>query len=206
MVNLHLSTDVPARLEQLRVTTGWSWDEIAERLEISRAMVYHVKSGERRFSPKVVHRLERLEKQAAQQSKAANLIKRGLKGEDLVNALLENTGARTTLGVDDIDRGYLDLKLSYRRGAPPRGYPKNIRVVAPGNDRALQIHQAIQRERKLTPVVAPCLPEQRNVAELLELLTPASYWDVLQACMSLTFGIDWRRSVANRLGLVDYAE
>ena len=52
------------RLEKLRKALVLGWSELAERLEISRAMLDFVKTGKRNASPKLLRRIEQAEREA----------------------------------------------------------------------------------------------------------------------------------------------
>ena len=60
----HIKSPIYDRVENLRVQTNRSWDQVAELLEIDRSMFFHVKKGRRNLSKKAIYRLEEAERAA----------------------------------------------------------------------------------------------------------------------------------------------
>ena len=52
------------RLEQLRLRQGWSWDECARQIGISKAMIFFIRSGKQDVSTKSWFKLEQAERAA----------------------------------------------------------------------------------------------------------------------------------------------
>jgi hypothetical protein len=151
------------RLDRLRSATGKTWDALANDLGVKRAMVFHVLSGRRGFSDKTLDRLVECEVAAGVRSQASALIERGLRGSELVTALLEHdTDTDSQVSVHDIDTGSKRIRLEYRRGAPPQGFPAHVTVKAATN------------------------------STVIERLTPSCYALLLDTALDLTFGLNWR--------------
>ena len=53
--------NVVKRLETLRSKQGWTWEELAAKLELSNVMIYYVRKGQRDLGVKAQHRLSHLE-------------------------------------------------------------------------------------------------------------------------------------------------
>jgi hypothetical protein len=55
---------VPQRLERFRVHTQATWEQVAKRIGLGIAMIYHVKRGARQLSTKALYRLKMAEQEA----------------------------------------------------------------------------------------------------------------------------------------------
>jgi transcriptional regulator with XRE-family HTH domain len=53
-----------SRVENLRLSLGWTWDQVAKALGVSKVMLHYVKTGKRNLSDKVIFRLEEAETMA----------------------------------------------------------------------------------------------------------------------------------------------
>ena len=74
------------RLETLRYSLGMEWGELAERLQISRAMIGFIRNGKRKASAALLLRISELEQQAggntvAVATDATNWKERALQAE-----------------------------------------------------------------------------------------------------------------------------
>ena len=178
-----------ARLERLRVISGKTWNQIAEDLEVDRSLLFHVKAGTRKLSPKVIFRLEQAEILAGISTSAQTLIEHGLSGEHIAAKLLGET-ARITgkVTVADLDLGYKEVSLEYRRGAAPIGCPLKIRIASPDNATIWKIIGPDGVIEDPTSLLLSCLPEAQSNKEFLNLLTPSCYRCLLEIAMGLAFG------------------
>lgn len=189
------------RLEMLRSVTGKTWEAVAADLGIKRAMIFHVISGRRGFSEKTRQRLLECEVAAGIRSKASALIEQGLRGTDLVSVLLQGEGVgQSEVTIKDIDAGAKEIRLDYRRGSPPSGYPTRLKVKAASNAdvwRAIGEKAVSENPLKL---LANCLEDLKDKPDLLDRLAPACYARILDTALDLTFGLHWRAKLRPDFG------
>lgn len=192
VVNLK-KTSVASRLERLRAATGKTWDALASDLGIKRAMIFHVLAGRRGFSEQTIERLVDCEVAAGVRTEASVLIERGLRGEDLLEALINSDEAgHSKVNVKDIDAGSKAIPLEYRRGSAPPGFPKSVRVTAPRNATIWMVIGEKGTKQDPSRFLAACLPDLQEKPDVLERLTPSCYALILDTALDLTFGLNWR--------------
>jgi len=181
------------RLGKLRAVTGKNWDSIAADLGIKRAMIHHVKSGRRGFSDKTLQRLLECEVAAGIRSKASAMIEQGLRGADLVSVLLHGEGgSQSDVTVKDIDACEKEIRLEFRRGTPPSGYPTRLVVKAASNSDVWRTIGEKGVSENPAKLLAGCLANLKDYPDLLDRLTPACYARILDTALDLTFGLNWR--------------
>jgi hypothetical protein len=188
-----VKTPLAARLERLRAATNKKWDVLAGDLGVKPAMLFHVLSGRRGFSEKTLQRLIDCELAAGVRTEASVLIERGLRGEDLIEALINSDDAGyDKVTVRDIDKGSKKIPLEYRRGTPPPDFPKTVTVTAPRNATIWMIIGEKGTRQDPSRFLAACLPELQDKPDVLERLTPSCYALILDSALDLTFGLNWR--------------
>lgn len=153
-------------------------------------MLHFLKTGKHGVSAKNWHRLEEAEKTAG-----TNLV-RDANQEQVAKAIAaaeEHSKVRIT--VKDIDRGFVDVPINYRRGEPPAHSPIKLRVSTPPTKVAAQALAAIKLDEDFTALLAACLPPEFATPQFLDKLTPFSYNAILDAALAMAFGLDWKRMV-----------
>jgi len=181
------------RLEKLRAVTGKTWDAIAADLGLKPAMIFHVLSGRRCFSEKTRRRLLECEVAAGVRSKASAMIERGMRGDNLVSALLQGEGHdQRGVTIKDIDAGAKEIRLEYRRGTPPSGYPTRLKVTAASNAEVWRVIGENGVSENPSKLLSNCLEDLKDKPDLLDRLTPACYARILDTALDLTFGLHWR--------------
>jgi transcriptional regulator with XRE-family HTH domain len=179
------------RLEKLKLAKGWSWEEVAEQIGISRTMIHFIKSGKHKVTAKTWHRLEEAEKAAGTKS-----ITRDANRESVVSAIAAaEKQSNVKITMQDIDRGYVDVPVNYRRGTPPAQSPTRLRVSTPPTKTAAQTLAAIKLDEDYGSLFVACLPAEYTTPEFLNKLTPFSYNAILDAALAMAFGLDWKRMV-----------
>jgi hypothetical protein len=121
-------------------------------------------------------------------ARAAEIVR----GGDLVSALL---AGQIEVVVKDIDAGFKEIQLEYRRGSAPTGYPKKLKVKAARNSdlwRSIGIMGVVDNQEKF---LAGCLENFKSTTDLLERVTPECYGKILYSAFDLTFGINWREKL-----------
>jgi hypothetical protein len=186
-------TALALRLERLRAATGKTWDALATDLGIKRAMLFHVLAGRRGFSEKTLRMLLTSEVEAGVRSKESAQIEEGLRGTDLVAALLHGDGAcQSEVTIADIDKGTKDVSLEYRRGSPPPDYPTRLKVTAAANAAIWKVFLEKGMSEDASRFLAACLPDLKDRPDLLNRLTPSCYARIFDTALDLTFGMGWR--------------
>jgi transcriptional regulator with XRE-family HTH domain len=188
---------VVVRIERLRELSGKTWDQIAGELAVNRSMLFHVLSGKRHFSPKVLKRLTDCEVAAGIKSRASVLIESGLKAQDLVAILLNDESASSQVTAQDIDAGATEVEVEFR-GTPPQDCKSPVLVKAPGNAAVWRIMGEGGAANDPYRFLAACLPEPYSNAAILDKLKPQSYQRLWETALDLTFGLGWRKNI--RLG------
>jgi transcriptional regulator with XRE-family HTH domain len=181
------------RLERLRAATGKTWEALAADLGVKRAMLFHVVAGRRGFSEKTLQRLLECEVGAGVRSEASALIEQGLRGTDLVAALLHGEAeGKSEVTVEDIDTGSKEVALEYRRGTPPVGYPTRLKVTAAGNAAVWKVIGEKGANEDPSRLLASCVPDLATKPDVLDRVTPSCYARILDTALDLTFGLKWR--------------
>ena len=159
-------------------------------------MVFHVLAGRRSFSEKSRRRLLECEVVAGIRSRASALIDQGLRGDNLLAVLLEGEGfGRSGVSVEDIDVGFKEIRLEYRRGSAPTGYPAQLKVRAARNVDVWRIIGEKGASENPAQLLASCLEDLKDKPDLLERLTPTCYARILYCALDLTFGLHWRAKI-----------
>ena len=173
--------------------TGKTWEAVAADLGIKRAMIFHVISGRRGFSEKTRQRLLDCEVAAGIRSKASAMIEQGLRATDLVSVLLQGEGVgQSEVTGKDIDAGAKEIRLDYRRGSPPGGYPTRLKVKAACNEDVWRVIGEKGVNENPSKLLANCLEDLKDKPDLLDRLTPSCYARILDTALDLTFGLNWR--------------
>ena len=181
------------RLERLREVTGKTWEKIAGELGVDRSLIYHVKAESRNLSPKVIYRLEKAEIEAGIAAPAKTLIKHGLKPSDIISNLLDdNLFSVAKISRPEIDQGFTELSLEYRRGDTPDGFPTKIKVISPSNAAIWQLIGMTGALNDPKHLLQACLPADYSKDQFLDKLTPRCYRQLIDAAMTLSFGLNWK--------------
>ena len=156
-------------------------------------MLFHVLAGRRGFSEKILQRLLECEVAAGVRSEASALIEQGLRGTDLMAALLHGEGeGQSEVNIEDIDAGSKEVALEYRRGTPPVGYPTRMKVTAAGNAAVWKVIGEKSASDDPSRLLASCVPDLAAKPDLLDRVTPSCYLRILDTALDLTFGLNWR--------------
>ena len=93
-------TELDARLDRLRFSLGTDWGELARRLGISRSMLGFIRRGEKKTSPGLAHRIDRLEREASEEQRREAMEQTGQKaqGEVVVRVVVEQRPAPAPAG------------------------------------------------------------------------------------------------------------
>ena len=181
------------RLEQLRVVTGKTWDQIATDLGVHRSMLFHVKAGTRKLSSKVMYRLAQAELAAGITNNPGAILQKGAPDKGQIAGLPdEKLTPNLRVTAADFDRGYKDVRLEYRRGAAPTGCPARLRLKVPGNLAVWSITGIKGVLDDPTRLLFACLQEEHAEADFLDLLTPRCFRQLVEVAANLVFGLNWK--------------
>jgi hypothetical protein len=177
-----------SRVEKLKLTKEWSWEETAKRLQTTRMRLHLIRNGRSGVSQRNLHRLEQLE------------IQEGLKppgAKQLIESLVSSfEQAKVEITASDIDRGYVEVPLEYARGEPPKGFEKIIRLARPDFKSAGKLIAELMISEDYEAVALSCIqPPKFATPEFLNLLTPFTYRALTEASMALVFGVTWREKL-----------
>ena len=173
------------RVEKLKLAQDWTWDEIAQKLHLTRGMIHFIKQGKYGVSKRNLFRLEQLERQESI----------GVPGaRELIESVVSNIeGANLKITPADFDRGYVEVPVKYARGEPSKGFPKKIRLRRPDVKAAAKLVVGLLADEDYSVVLLACIhPREFASHEFLNLLTPFSFQALMDAAMELTFGAQWR--------------
>ena len=183
------------RLEKLKLVKGWTWEQVAENVGISRTMIHFIKSGKHGVTAKSWHRLEEAERSARSTQPLSDEPDHGGLTEAIASA---EATANVEITSKDIDRGYIDVPLIYRRGVPPEGFPSKIRVSAPSAEAAAKALTAIKQGDDSTLLLALCLPPKFSTRGFFDKLSPFCYNAIVRTALAMTLGVDWQKKSSER--------
>ena len=176
-----------SRVEKLKISKGWTWDEIAERLQLTRGMLHFIKKEKYGVSKRNLYMLEKLEREEGVAVSSAKELIAG------VNSNLEESKVVVTPA--DFDRGYVDVPVNYARGETPKGCPKKIRLVRPDTKTAAKLIVVLKLDEDPEKVLFACITDEKHkTREFINLLTPFSFQALMDAAAQLTFGAHWKLS------------
>jgi transcriptional regulator with XRE-family HTH domain len=175
------------RLDKLRLSERWTWEQAAKSIGLSRTMLHYLRSGRSSVTDKTLYRLAEAEKAAGVETP------RGDKAKVLVEAMHSNLReVKKEVTASDHDRGYVLVKLQFLRGEPPKGLPAEIKVLRPQHAVRSRLLADVMRG-DYESVLSTCLPKENANKEFLEKLTPFTLEALEEAAMSLVFGTQWKQ-------------
>ena len=131
--------------------------------------------------------------EAGIRSQASALIEQGIREDNLITLLLKGEGlGQSEASVEDIDTGFKEIRLEYRRGSAPAGYPTRLKVRAARNVDVWRIIGEKGASENPAQLLASCLEDLKDKPDLLDRLTPTCYARIFDCALDLTFGLHWR--------------
>jgi hypothetical protein len=181
------------RVESLKLANDWTWDEVAKRLHTTRGMLHFIKKGRYGVSKRNLFHLEQLEKEEESKSSDAR---------QLIEAVISNIEeSKIKVSQADFDKGFIDVPVKYARGAPPKGYPRTVRLRRPDVKASAKVIVDILTDESYENVLLACIePRELATHEFVNLLTPFSFQAITDAAMELAFGANWRSRLREKLG------
>ncbi len=178
-------TPVSERLCRVKENRGVTWRQLAHDLGVSLSMLLMVKSGARTLGPDVVARLEKLEKRTPNLPPPPLKEARGISGR-----------TRVRLTAADRERGFVEVDVSYRRGADVTGLPSRIRVSQPKEPERERVRKVVGDTWEVKIAIIACLPREVAYEDYLEVLSTETYLTVQSVALSFVFGDRWRTILA----------
>ena len=172
-------------MENLKISKGWTWDEIAKRLQLTRGMLHFIKQGKYGVSKRNQFRLAELEREEGV----------GIPGaKELITGVLSNIEeSKVIITPADFDRGYVEVRVQYARGEPLKGHPKKIRLVRLDTKTAANLIVALRIDEDLERILFACIADQKFATrEFINQLSPFSFQALMDVAERLTFGAHWK--------------
>lgn len=182
-----------SRVEKLKISKGWTWDEIAEKLQLTRGMLHFIKQGKYGISKRNYFMLEKLEREEGV----------GIPGvRNLIEGVISNIEeSEIEVTPADFDRGYIDVPVKYARGEPPRGYPQKIRLVRPDTKTAAKLIVTLKLDEDTERVLFACVEDEKyKTREFINLLNPFSFQALMDVAEKLIMGVHWKALKKSPLG------
>jgi len=174
-----------SRVEKIKVSRGWTWDETAERLHLTRGMLHFIKHGKYGVSKRNLYMLEQLEREEGVRIPSAKELIQGI-----IRTVEESKIAVTPA---DFDRGYIDVPVKYARGEPPSGCPRKIRLTRPDTRSAAKLIVALGIHEEPESVLFACIADEKyKTQEFINLLSPFSFQALMDVALPLAFGVNWQ--------------
>ncbi len=181
------------RVQKLRLVLDCGWEDVCQRLGISRTMLHLLRKGDSRPSDKVLHRLAEAEMEAGIRRRPVQ------KGRGVLQFLMaQPSGGRRRAAAAPATPGVAVVRVNYR-GSPPADAKAEIELRAP-KEVAVAANLMVRAllDEDVETLVLECLPPALASVEFLNLLEPASFLELVEAAAELTFGADWRERFAEQ--------
>jgi len=172
------------RIERLRFTNRWSWEELARALGLSRVMLFHLRKGTHRASKKTLQRLTELDRK----------FRVGTDARQWIQAISERVQEhRINVTESDIARGSLEAKVEYVLSQKPAEFPAKVTLTRPAVRNAARLVADLLLDEDFDTILYITLPARLSNEKFLNALSPFSYRELLQAAMQLVFGLEWQK-------------
>jgi transcriptional regulator with XRE-family HTH domain len=175
-----------ARLERVKQKRGWSWEQTAQAMNLSRSMLHFIKTGKYLVSEKAVKSLRLIETQTGISPVARSVIEALSK---------EAERAKPKISKADINAGQTEVEVKFVSGIPPANLGNKVRLTRPDIRVRAKLVGDILVEENYHPVLLACLPPELANDSFLNLLSPFSYNSLAETAMTLVFGPDWQQEL-----------
>jgi transcriptional regulator with XRE-family HTH domain len=182
------SDSVFGRLRRLQRAEGMTWNQVAEKLNISVSMLMMVKSGSRNLSEKALYRLDRLEKEIEDRKSGA---------ERVVEALINDEGTAAYLIHERHSKALLTAHVEYRDGPKTNSLPIQITLVKPSTEACTKLRQLFAETLDTKMVLLACLPSDVRSDAYVARLTSESRARLTRRALDIVIP-QWRNHVAGQ--------
>jgi transcriptional regulator with XRE-family HTH domain len=95
-----------------------------------------------------------------------------------------------SISPEDRMRGFKDVRLVYRGGATPKGFPRKIRLTRPSPSEVMKLFRLAQQEHSYLSALLSALPEELRSEQFLDRLNPFCL-DALQSAAGWLVFENW---------------
>jgi len=172
------------RIERLRFTNRWSWEELARALGLSRVMLFHLRKGTHKVSKKTLQRLTELDRKSGV----------GAEARQWIQAISERVREQQiSITKRDIARGFLKAKVEYVLPQKSAEFPPEVTLTRPAARNTARLVADLLLDEDFDTILYKTLPAKQANERFLNALTPFCYRELLQAAMQLVFGLNWQK-------------
>ena len=172
------------RLRRLQRAEGMTWNQVAEKLNISVSMLMMVKNGSRNLSEKALYRLDRFEKEIEdRKSEAERVAERLINDEGLAADLIRGKHQSLT------------ARVEYHSGPNANSLPNQITLVKPSIDACKRLRQLFAETLDTRVVLLACLPVDIRSDTYIARLTSESRARLTRRALDLVIP-QWRNQAA----------
>lgn len=177
-------TDLDPTVERLRhyqVSRGLTWQQMANKIGVSRGMLMMVLRGDRRLSTKALFKLEEMERGTADRRTAAERFVEGLIGDrGLVSQLTGQSGKHKK-----------EIAVQYQAGKSNKSLPPCIALRRPAEDDCQKLRSLFAQTLDTRIIALACLHGHLRSEGFLDQLTAESRTRLTTEALDLVIP-DWR--------------
>lgn len=178
---------VPERLRHYQVSQGLTWNQVADKLGLSRGMLMMVLRGDRHLSAKALFRLEQAEREVADRKSAAQrIVETLIDGDDVVPQIL---------GQQRKQRKAVDIAVEYERAKTSKSLPAKLSLAPPAEKDCRKLRVLFAETLDTRVIALACLPKQFRSEGFLNQLTAESRTRLTNTALGLVIP-DWRTRVS----------
>jgi len=178
---------VAERLEDYRLSSGLTWKQVAERLDLSVPMLIQVRSGLRNMSDLALRRFEAAERSAQIESRA----------KKVVDDLLEDKGtARELIEKYSTDLQPVEMPLKYMRVSGAETLPRTLRLRHLSDAERERLVLVFRRTLEPRILILACIEEADRDERVLAAVTRRCLEDLQEFAFNAVFGPEWMTAVS----------
>jgi len=167
-----------------------TWNQVADKLGLSRGMLMMVLRGDRHLSAKAVFRLEQAEREAAVRKSAAQRIVESLiGGGDVVPQILGQQRKRGKV---------VDIAIEYETARTSKSLPAKLSLSPPVEEDCRKLRTLFAETLDTKVITLACLPKQLRSEGFLNQLTAESRTRLTNTALNLVIP-DWRSLITERM-------
>ena len=172
------------RIERLRFSNRWSWEDVARALGLSRVMLFHLRKGTHKASKKTLQRLTELDRKSGVEPDARQWIQ-------AISERVQEQRIRIT--ENDIAKGFLEAEVEYVLPKKPAEFKAKVKLTRPAIRNVADLIADLMLHEDFDAVLYKTLPANLANEKFLNALSPFSYRELIEAAMALVFGLEWQK-------------
>ena len=181
---------VAERLRHYQVSQGLTWNQVADKLGLSRGMLMMVLRGDRHLSAKALFRLGQAEREAIDRKSAAQrIVETLIGGDDVVPQILGQRRKRGKI---------VDVAVEYETAKTSKGLPPKLSLSPPTAEHCRKLRTLFAETLDTKVIALACLPKQLRSDGFLNQLTAESRTRLTNTALGLVIP-DWRSLVTNQM-------